>query len=132
VLLVQCWSTHIAVGWHTAGIIHMNEQKKLKRHFQRWGVGRFWISLANDKQLAAWTLTFSLQLISDCNRNCSCDNLKYTPVCSKMNGMTYYSACHAGCNYVFSNSKASLRLGIMQLTATEGLYSLWSFFRHYK
>lgn len=45
-----------------------------------------------------------LQLTNDCNMNCHCDNLKYTPVCSETNGMTYYSACHAGCGYVFNNS----------------------------
>jgi sodium-independent organic anion transporter len=46
-----------------------------------------------------------LHLINDCNRNCNCDNVKYTPVCSEMKGMTYYSACHAGCSYVFNNSQ---------------------------
>lgn len=46
-----------------------------------------------------------LHLINNCNRNCSCDNLKYTPVCSTTNSMTYYSACHAGCSYAFNNSK---------------------------
>ncbi|PNF14783.1 hypothetical protein B7P43_G07610 [Cryptotermes secundus] len=46
-----------------------------------------------------------LQLINDCNTNCHCDNLRYTPVCSGASGVTYYSACHAGCNYVFNNSK---------------------------
>ena len=155
-LLVRCWSTHSAAGWLMAGISNTNEQKKLKRHFQRWGGGRFWISLANDRQLAAWIslandrllaawisvandgqlaawiLIFSLHLINDCNRNCTCDNLKYMPVCSETNGMTYYSACHAGCSQVFNDSKVRLRLGIMRLTATEGLYSLWSLIMHYK
>jgi hypothetical protein len=106
--------------------------RNLKDTFKCGDGWRFWISLANDKRLAALTLIFSRQLINECNRNCSCDNLKYTPVCSKTNDMTYYSACHAGCGYMFNNSQVSLRLGIMQQTAAEGLYSLLSFIMHYK
>lgn len=57
------------------------------------------------QQMLISVLTFSLHLTNECNRNCHCDNLKYTPVCSEMNGVTYYSACHAGCSYVFNSSK---------------------------
>jgi hypothetical protein len=106
--------------------------KEMKKTLPRRGGGRFWISLANDKQLATWTLIFSLHLINECNKNCTCDNLKYTPVCSETYGMTYYSACHAGCSYVFNNSKVSLCLGIMRLTAAEGLDSSCSFIMHHK
>lgn len=33
---------------------------------------------------------------SACNFECHCDFVKYSPVCG-MNGVTYISACHAGC-----------------------------------
>ncbi|KAJ9574436.1 hypothetical protein L9F63_025920, partial [Diploptera punctata] len=49
--------------------------------------------------------TGQLQLINECNSGCHCDNLKYMPVCSKTTGITYYSACHAGCRSVYNNSK---------------------------
>lgn len=49
--------------------------------------------------------TGELQLINDCNLECHCNNLKYTPVCSSVHGVTYYSACHAGCQYVFNGKK---------------------------
>jgi hypothetical protein len=100
------------VGWHyRAGTIHMNEHKKFKM---------------------LSTPIFSLQLTNDCNMNCHCDNLKYTPVCSETNGMTYYSACHAGCGYVFNNSMVRLHLGITQLTEAEAPYSVLLFILHYK
>lgn len=50
--------------------------------------------------------TGTLQLANDCNTECHCANLKYTPVCSNVQGVTYYSACHAGCRYVLDGKKA--------------------------
>lgn len=35
--------------------------------------------------------------IMTCNENCHCDFVKYSPVCAN-DGLTYISACHAGCN----------------------------------
>lgn len=32
-----------------------------------------------------------------CNSNCGCQNIKYDPVCYEPLGLTFYSACHAGC-----------------------------------
>lgn len=31
-----------------------------------------------------------------CVNSCNCDYVKYSPVCAS-NGLTYISACHAGC-----------------------------------
>lgn len=35
--------------------------------------------------------------IVSCNQDCHCDFVKYSPVCG-VDGLTYISACHAGCN----------------------------------
>lgn len=35
--------------------------------------------------------------ITDCNQNCHCDFMKYSPVCG-VDNRTYISPCHAGCN----------------------------------
>ncbi|XP_011185747.2 solute carrier organic anion transporter family member 74D [Zeugodacus cucurbitae] len=34
---------------------------------------------------------------TQCNRNCSCDNVAYSPVCHEASDTTFFSACHAGC-----------------------------------
>ncbi|KAK9758932.1 Kazal-type serine protease inhibitor domain [Popillia japonica] len=38
--------------------------------------------------------------ISQCNAKCSCDYVKYNPVCSEDGVTTFISACHAGCTEV--------------------------------
>ncbi|KAK2704665.1 hypothetical protein QYM36_016896 [Artemia franciscana] len=35
--------------------------------------------------------------ISDCNIDCSCEGLRYSPVCSEDGEMNFFSPCHAGC-----------------------------------
>ncbi|KAL1123270.1 hypothetical protein AAG570_002356 [Ranatra chinensis] len=40
----------------------------------------------------------SINFLNDCNKECGCDNLKYSPVCLEEYGMTFYSSCHAGCS----------------------------------
>lgn len=39
----------------------------------------------------------SLSIINECNRDCHCEGLKYSPVCLQESLLTFYSACHAGC-----------------------------------
>jgi len=41
--------------------------------------------------------TESQDLKLDCNERCLCDNNRFEPVC--LDGNTYFSACHAGCDY---------------------------------
>lgn len=41
--------------------------------------------------------TSSMQFVNECNFNCSCESLKYSPVCHEASQVTFYSACHAGC-----------------------------------
>lgn len=58
--------------------------------------------------------TNQLQLLSQCNLNCHCENVKYQPVCGKPNGngnlqqqqpmMSFFSPCHAGCKKSFSDN----------------------------
>lgn len=39
-------------------------------------------------------------LTSDCNANCYCENVKYSPVCHEPSKTTFFSACHAGCKTI--------------------------------
>lgn len=40
----------------------------------------------------------SLNLTNNCNANCFCDNVPYSPVCDIDNTTTFFSPCHAGCD----------------------------------
>ncbi|XP_055837514.1 solute carrier organic anion transporter family member 74D [Episyrphus balteatus] len=50
-----------------------------------------------------------LDLAMDCNMNCSCAHVSYSPVCHVESDTTYFSPCHAGCynwdseNKIYSN-----------------------------
>ncbi|XP_043653681.1 solute carrier organic anion transporter family member 74D [Drosophila teissieri] len=46
-----------------------------------------------------------LNLTSNCNMNCSCEGITYTPVCHEPTDTTYFSACHAGCRGYNATSK---------------------------
>ncbi|XP_034472756.1 solute carrier organic anion transporter family member 74D [Drosophila innubila] len=37
-------------------------------------------------------------LSTNCNANCSCEGVSYSPVCHVESDTTYFSACHAGCS----------------------------------
>ncbi|XP_052865245.1 solute carrier organic anion transporter family member 74D [Anopheles cruzii] len=39
-----------------------------------------------------------LNLTTECNSHCHCDGIPYTPVCQEETGITFFSACHAGCD----------------------------------
>uniref|UniRef100_A0A336M246 Solute carrier organic anion transporter family member n=1 Tax=Culicoides sonorensis TaxID=179676 RepID=A0A336M246_CULSO len=39
-----------------------------------------------------------VNLTSECNSNCICDSVPYSPVCHEETGTTFFSPCHAGCN----------------------------------
>lgn len=41
----------------------------------------------------------SYDAVPSCNIDCNCDFVKYSPVCGA-DGITYISACHAGCNKI--------------------------------
>ncbi|XP_017774177.1 PREDICTED: solute carrier organic anion transporter family member 4C1 [Nicrophorus vespilloides] len=43
------------------------------------------------------------ELNAVCNANCSCNNIKYSPVCDSVGQTTYFSPCHAGCGNVSEN-----------------------------
>ncbi|CAK5115674.1 unnamed protein product [Meloidogyne enterolobii] len=54
------------------------------------------ITLGYDRQKPKPGVTPSL--IAQCNSQCHCTN-KWNPVCDKSTGLTYFSACYAGCEY---------------------------------
>ncbi|XP_053662574.1 solute carrier organic anion transporter family member 74D [Anopheles marshallii] len=39
-----------------------------------------------------------LNLTTDCNSHCHCDGIPYSPICQEETGITFFSACHAGCD----------------------------------
>uniref|UniRef100_A0A8D8R1L5 Solute carrier organic anion transporter family member n=1 Tax=Cacopsylla melanoneura TaxID=428564 RepID=A0A8D8R1L5_9HEMI len=41
--------------------------------------------------------TSRMEFVNECNINCGCETLKYSPVCHQATQVTFYSACHAGC-----------------------------------
>ncbi|XP_058121605.1 solute carrier organic anion transporter family member 74D [Anopheles ziemanni] len=38
-----------------------------------------------------------LNLTTECNSRCHCDGVAYSPICQEDTGITFFSACHAGC-----------------------------------
>lgn len=38
-----------------------------------------------------------INLTTECNSNCICDKIRYSPVCHEETGVTFFSPCHAGC-----------------------------------
>lgn len=42
---------------------------------------------------------------TQCNKNCSCDNVTYSPICHEASDTTFFSACHAGCRAWNPNQK---------------------------
>lgn len=39
-----------------------------------------------------------LNLSAACNNHCHCDGIPYSPICQEETGITFFSACHAGCD----------------------------------
>uniref|UniRef100_A0A182SSX6 Kazal-like domain-containing protein n=1 Tax=Anopheles maculatus TaxID=74869 RepID=A0A182SSX6_9DIPT len=39
-----------------------------------------------------------LNLTTECNSHCHCDGIPYSPICQEETGITFFSACHAGCD----------------------------------
>ncbi|XP_065073766.1 solute carrier organic anion transporter family member 74D [Ochlerotatus camptorhynchus] len=39
-----------------------------------------------------------LNLSTTCNSQCHCDGIPYNPICQEETGITFFSACHAGCD----------------------------------
>lgn len=42
--------------------------------------------------------TGTLNLTAECNTNCSCSGVAYSPVCYEPTATTFFSPCHAACN----------------------------------
>lgn len=49
--------------------------------------------------------TGTLNLTMQCNTNCSCSGVAYSPVCYEPTSTTFFSPCHAGCNRWDDNGK---------------------------
>lgn len=46
-----------------------------------------------------------MNLTSNCNAECNCDGVKYSPVCHEASKITYYSACHVGCRTIINDKE---------------------------
>lgn len=65
----------------------------------------------------------------DCNANCHCDYVKYSPICGD-DGLTYISPCHAGCSEMsfgenggitgFSNCSCVMKMNELNLSIGGG------------
>nr|CAD7458011.1 unnamed protein product [Timema tahoe] len=52
-----------------------------------------------------------LDVGNSCNMGCECDDLKYQPVCYREKDITFYSACHIGCNDTIHSKNGSTTIG---------------------
>lgn len=71
-------------------------------------------------------LVFSPGSLSTCNSDCSCDYVKYSPICGE-NGNTYISACHAGCTEQIKNNDTKVN----RCLAAEMQFAKASFFSRF-
>lgn len=53
-------------------------------------------------------LSRSMNITNSCNNDCSCENLKFSPVCLEESSLMFYSACHAGCHTVIRDGKKQI------------------------
>lgn len=67
--------------------------------------------------------------VNNCNANCQCDYVKYTPVCGN-DGLTYISPCHAGCTGQTTDENGRKVIIIFKNKCNYLLYIL--FFRYLK
>lgn len=49
--------------------------------------------------------TMQMNLTADCNVDCNCVNVKYSPVCHEPSKTTFFSACHAGCRTILDDKQ---------------------------
>lgn len=49
--------------------------------------------------------TMHMNLTFNCNADCNCDGVKYSPVCHEPSKTTFFSACHAGCRTIISDKE---------------------------
>ena len=54
-------------------------------------------------------LSLDLQLSSPCNEHCHCTTRNYEPICG-MDGVQYFSPCHAGCETMGNEKVTSVLL----------------------
>lgn len=46
-----------------------------------------------------------MNLTADCNADCNCAGVKYSPVCHEASKTTFFSACHAGCRTILDDKQ---------------------------
>ncbi|XP_011147025.1 solute carrier organic anion transporter family member 4C1 isoform X1 [Harpegnathos saltator] len=49
--------------------------------------------------------TMQINLTADCNTDCNCAGVKYSPVCHEASKTTFFSACHAGCRTILDDKQ---------------------------
>lgn len=55
--------------------------------------------------MLTWIIPSSMNLTFNCNADCNCDGVKYSPVCHEPSKTTFFSACHAGCRTIISDKE---------------------------
>lgn len=46
-----------------------------------------------------------INLTANCNTDCNCEGVKYSPVCHEASRTTFFSACHAGCRTILDDKQ---------------------------
>lgn len=103
--------TASALGILTAGIV-ITKFKPRARVLTLWNV---FIGLATACCIFSFALlgctqndnSVKVNFDATCNADCHCDFVRYSPVCGT-DGLTYTSACHAGCNAVTTRNSSKL------------------------
>ncbi|XP_011639834.1 solute carrier organic anion transporter family member 4C1 [Pogonomyrmex barbatus] len=49
--------------------------------------------------------TKQMNLTANCNADCNCVDVKYSPVCHEASKTTFFSACHAGCQTILDDKQ---------------------------
>lgn len=55
-----------------------------------------------------------VNLTTACNMECSCAGVPYSPVCDEASGITFFSACHAGCKSWSDSDRKYTQCGCSQ------------------
>ena len=76
----------------------------------------FQIHVAATKSMILTFHSSTIAIDSTCRGDCQCSQRYYKPICTEADEMTYFSACHAGCDELVTNGeKKVLRRSLVEL-----------------